>query len=366
MKKLCIITCWFEWTWWWRIASILENAFSKEYETVTLIWFHDKKIFPIKWKKLYLWHFWKKEFPWRWWIALIPHIINTIRYLHNEKPGIVITIWTYCNFLWLVAQKFLKFKLLLTQHEHITTKIKTDATLLDKILFKLNKYLISNNHIVCVSKEVLKDTIRFYNIPKEQATTIYNWLNFKSIQSLWNEPVGIKDKYIINIGSLDDRKNQETLIKAYAKTQGKNNYKLLLLWEWPKKDYLVNLAKDLSIQKNVIFAWFKDNPYRYLKNASIFCFTSLSEALPTVLIEPLILKVPILTVPVVWSREILDNWNCWIITKDWDIEKYSKLLDEYLIKDNTEMVKKWYKYAEEKFEITAMIQNYSKIIKSII
>lgn len=364
-KKIMILTSGFEWTWGWRIASIMENYFYDKYQTVTLVSFYDKWIFPIKWKKINIWTFWKKEFPGRAYIALPIHIFNTIRYIKKEKPDIVIWIWTYNNFLWLVAKRFIKFKLLLTQHEHITTKIKSDATFTDKVLFKLNKKLIWNTNIVCVSKEVKNDTIKYYNISKKQASTIYNWLNFELIKTLWNKPIDIRDKYIINIGSLDDRKNQEMLIKAYAKTECKNKYKLLLLWVWPKKDFLMNLAKDLGIEKNVIFAWFNKNPYKFLKNASMFCFTSLSEALPTVLIESLILEVLVLTVPVIWSEEILDNWNYWIITKDWDIDEYVKLMDEYINKDDSEMTKLWYKFAKDNFEINVMMEKYETLLENL-
>ncbi len=366
MRKIAFITCWFEWTWWWRIASILENYFSKENETITLIWFHDNHVFNVLWKKLYLWRFWNKYFPWRWWIAIIPHIINTIRFLYKEKPDIVIWIWSYCNFLWLIAQKFLKIKLLLTQHEHITTKISSDATMLDKIEFKIIKKLINNNKIVCVSKEVMEDTIKYYNLSKEQAITIYNWLDIEWIKKLWEEEIDIKEKYIINIWSFDDRKNQEMLLKAYTISEMKNKYKLVLLGDGPKKEYLKNLAKELWIERNLIFTGFAKNPYKYLSKASLFCFTSFSEALPTVLIESLILEVPVLTVPVMWSKEILDDWNCWIIAKDWDIETYSKLLDKHIKNNNSETIKKWYKYAKENFETSVMIENYKKVINNIL
>ena len=277
----------------------------------------------------------------------------------------VICVWTYNNFLWLVARRFVKFKLLLTQHEHITTKLNSDATLIDKVQYKSIKYLINDKEIVCVSKEVMEDIIKFYNISKNQVKTIYNWLDFDLIKSQWDVPIKVKDNYIINIGTLDDRKNQEMLIRAYARTNCKNKYKLLLLWEWWKKDYLLNLANELWIGESVIFTGFDKNPYKYLKNASMFCFTSLSEALPTVLIESLILKVPILTVPVIWSREILDGWNCWIITENWNIDKYSELMDEIINRDNSNMVNKWFKFAEENFEITAMMKKYEIIIKNM-
>lgn len=103
----------------------------------------------------------------------------------------------------------------------------------------------------------------------------------------------------------------------------------------------------------------------FLKNASLFCFTSLSEALPTVLIESLILKTPILTVPVIWSKEILNNWNYWIIAKDWNINNYSELIDKYIEKNNSEIIMKWYDFAKSNFDINIMTNNYNNILKRL-
>lgn len=367
MKKILFISGWFDGRGIGKICSIMENYFAKKYETVTLVPFYDWEIFPIVWKKINIWSFWKKPFPGRGYLCLFTHLINIIKIIKIEKPDIVICIWSYSNSLWLIVRKFIKFKLLLTQHEHLTLRSKISAGSLEKMLIKLNKYLIWNTKIVCVSNEIMEDTVKYYKISKWQTIVIYNWFNFAEIQSLWNKSPTINEKYIINIWALTKGKNQQMLIKAFANSECKSHYKLLFLWEGLTEDKkrLVNLTKELWIERDVIFAWFDKNPYKYLKHSSMFCFTSLYEALPTVLIESLILKVPILTVPVIWAKEILDNWNCWIISKDWDVDEFSKLINKYIDKDNSELVEKWYKFAENNFNISTMMQNYEKLINNL-
>lgn len=354
--------CW----WWWKIAGIVENFLSKHYETVTLVCFDDKWIFDIKWKKIRIWPLFNFSFPWLWYIEIIHQIINTIKYIKKEKPSIVIWFGSYYNLLWLVAKKFLDFKLLLTQHEHISSQ--------KSILPKLSSYhliyfmirrLIWNNKILCVSDEVRSDTIKHYRIKESQAQTVYNWLDFDEIWKLWNDKIDIKEKYIINIWRLDAWKNQELLIKAYGKSKIKEKYKLLLLWEWYMERPLKNLCKTLNIEASVIFAWFDKNPYKYLKNASLFCFTSLTEALPTVLIESLILDIPIITVPVMWAKEILNNGKFWIITKNYE--------EETLVKELDNLVEWWKKslnngkqnFLNKNFSIEAMGKKYLKIIRNL-
>ncbi len=366
MKKILILALWFNWWWAWKIAALMENFLSESYETTTLIFFDDTWVFHIKWKKININIFPKKSFPWLWYILLIPHIISTIKHIKKEKPDIVISIWTYCNFLWLVAKKFVKFKLLLTQHEWISARkaIETKISSLN-LIFHIIKKLIWNNKIVCVSDEVRIDSIKHYWIKEDQAITIYNWLDFNEIKKLWNEINHIHDKYIINIWTLCMRKNQEMLIKAYSQTKCKNEYKLVLLWEWSQKQYLEELAKRLNIKENVIFLWFQKNPYHYLKHASLFCFTSYAEALPTVLIEALILWVPIITVPVVWSNEILNKGKCGYILDNWDTNIFAKKIDEIIDKDNSNIIQEWISFSENNFSIEQMKNRYLNVLKNI-
>lgn len=367
MKKILILTIGFDWWGSWKMAALMENFLNKSYDTTTLVFYNDTWVFRLKWKKININTFSKLNFPWIWYIAPIPHIISTIKYIKKEKPDIVISVWTYCNFLWLVAKKFLNFKLLLSQHEHITSRKEKDSMLSSyNLIFYMIKKLIWNNKIICVSNECKLDTVKEYKIQDDQAITIYNWLDFNEIKKLSNEKIDLIDKYIINIWWLNDLKNQELLIKAYSKSKIKETYKLLLLWKWEKEKELKDLAKKLNINDYVIFGWFDKNPYKYLKKASLFCFTSKSESFWLVLLESLILWIPIITVPVSWAIEILKNWKYWIIIKDWEEHNLIKELDSFekwqikKLKDENRI-----KYLNKNFSIKAMENKYIKIINSL-
>jgi len=55
------------------------------------------------------------------------------------------------------------------------------------------------------------------------------------------------------------------------------------------------LVSDLNLQKKVIFKGFCTNPFPYIKNSKAMILCSDYEGLPTVLIEALILRVPIIS-----------------------------------------------------------------------
>ena len=367
-KKILILTTW-NCGWSWKMTSIMENYFSeKNYETVTLVAFYDRWIFPIKWKKINIWTFWKKSFPGRWYLMLLLHIINTIRYINKEKPDYVIGVSCYCNFLWLCAKRFLDFKLLLTQHEYLTTRMKNVKKYqVDWLVLYAIKKLIWKTKIVCVSEAVQKDIIQYYWLYEKQTQTIYNWLDFSQIKKLWDEKIDFNEKFLINIWRLDRWKNQELLVKAYSKSKIKNDYKLLLLWEWDKDRYLRKLCKNLNVDKLVIFAWFEKNPYKFLKKASLFCFTSLTESFWLVLLESLVLDIPIITVPVTGAGEILNNWKFWIIIKDWDEQNLIKELDVFAengVRYNYNVEEK-NKFLDENFSVSVMGEKYIEALKNL-
>ena len=366
MKKILILTVWFNWWGSWKIAALMENFLNKSYKTVTVVFSKDTKIFKIRWKKINVWNLFNFSFPWWWYIQLIFHIISTIKYIKKEKPDIVIWIWTYWNFLWLVARKFLRFKLLLSQHEHITSRKSNLSTLeLYNFIFLMTRVLIWNNKIICVSDEVRSDTIKNYRIKESQAQTIYNWLDFREINKLWNEKIDINNKYIINIWWLNVWKNQKLLINAYSKSKIKEKYKLVLLWEWYMEQPLKNLCKTLNIEDSVIFAWFDKNPYKYLKKASLFCFTSLTESFWLVLLESLILWTPIITVPVTWAKEVLDNWRFWIITEDYNELTLIKELNKFVEWKNNDLNNEKRNFLNKNFSIEAMEQKYLETIRNL-
>lgn len=363
MKKLLIITFWFEWTWWWKIAQVLENKLSKKFKTVTLIWGIDKGIYNIIWKKYYIWKFiWNKEFPLRWLISLFRHIINTIRYIRIENPDIVMAIWTYSNFLWLIAQKLLKIKLVLTQHESLIIYKWNNHLSTNWLIIKRIKKFIWKNKIICVSKKIMSEIINYYNIDKSQAILIYNWIDYKKIYSLSDEKLDIKYDYIINIWTLDDNKNQEMLIKSFWVLKNKTNYKLLLLWDWPNKNQLENLIEELNLKNKVKILWYVKNPYKYLKHAKAFVFTSKSESFWLSIVESLLLKVPIITTSC-WGTayEILQNGKYWTIIDSNDYKVFSKKLELHIDNywSNTD---EWKKYAESNFSQEKMINGYKEFL----
>ena len=159
-----------------------------------------------------------------------------------------------------------------------------------------NQY--SNTKLITVSKGVADDLIKFGIKPKSY-TTIYNLFDFDYIKEKANEEAISESDYIICVARFAKDKRHDVLIKAYKDANIRE--KLLLLGTTDKLSDEENLSCikqmiiDLGIEDKVIFKGFIPNPYPWIQKAKALILSSDHEALPTVLIESLILKTQVVS-----------------------------------------------------------------------
>ena len=117
---------------------------------------------------------------------------------------------------------------------------------------------------------------------------------------------------IIMVARLDEIKDQETLLRAYAKIHKKCN--LILVGDGNKRAYLESIATDLGLNIKKIFLGSKLDIPLMLAKADIFAFsTTLSEGFGIALIEAMAAKLPIIATDVPACREVLDNGKAGIL-----------------------------------------------------
>ena len=129
---------------------------------------------------------------------------------------------------------------------------------------------------------------------------IYNGHDIQSYQTMANKDLPISlsnEKYIyLNIGRLNEAKGQWHLLKAFSLCVIKDpNLILIIIGEGELERDLKSLIKLLHLEDKVIMLSNTLNIFPYIKRANCFCFTSLYEGLPNVLIETLSVNTPIIT-----------------------------------------------------------------------
>ncbi|MFI8413140.1 CDP-glycerol glycerophosphotransferase family protein [Paeniglutamicibacter gangotriensis] len=100
----------------------------------------------------------------------------------------------------------------------------------------------------------------------------------------------------VTVGRMSPEKNQERLIRAFAKVHATYpDTRLMLIGSGPLQPSLRSVAAGLGIQRDVVFTGLQNNPYILMKNADCFVLSSDYEGQPMVILEARTLGLPIIT-----------------------------------------------------------------------
>ena len=185
--------------------------------------------------------------------------------------------------------------------------------------FLVKKLLERLDIITGPSNTVLKDIKDTYFVNEKKLKVLNNSINFSLIEKLSQDSIDIKDDYIINVGRLEEQKNQKALIRSFYKVSKVfPNLKLVIVGDGSLKEALIKLSKSLELEDKVIFTGYQNNPWKYMKRAKAFVLSSIFEGLPLVLIESMYLKVPIISFNITPSVEMTENGKLGILAKSYD------------------------------------------------
>lgn len=201
------------------------------------------------------------------------------------------------------------------QHNDLHSEWKTKYPYLEGV-FNLYPYY---RKVVSVSELTMLNNIEnlssIFNIEKKKFDFANNTIIPETIISLSqvNDEINplfaeYTGKKILNIGRLSHEKDQEKLIRAFAKSElVEQDVNLFILGQGPLKDHLQKVIQDLNLSERVYLLGQVENPYIYLKNADLFVLSSNHEGQPMVLLEALTLNTPILATDIVGNRSVLTS-----------------------------------------------------------
>ena len=113
---------------------------------------------------------------------------------------------------------------------------------------------------------------------------------------------------LINIGTLEARKNQSYLLDIIAALRKQGTpLTLTIVGDGPDRSLLENKAKDLDITDLVSFAGFVANAAELITSHKAYIHVAIIENLPVTLLEALARSCPIFAVPAGGVPEILNN-----------------------------------------------------------
>ena len=110
----------------------------------------------------------------------------------------------------------------------------------------------------------------------------------------------------VNVGRLSPEKNQERLIRAFARVHAEDpKTRLLLVGSGPLAGHLEGVVAELGLEGSVFLTGMQRNPHAIMAKSDCFVLSSDYEGQPMVILEALVLQLPIVTVEFASAKNAL-------------------------------------------------------------
>lgn len=247
-------------------------------------------------------------------LSLTSSLFNLRSIILKENPDAVLSFGDKYNVYTLLATKFLKTKIFISDRSNPKRKIPRSTEILRKYLYKYATGIIAQT---ALAKEILEQKTNSKNI-----RIIPN-----PLKEIKKYPGIEREKIILNVGRLVPQKGQTYLLEAFSKIKDKS-WRLVLLGSGPLLDALQKQAIELGIQDSVSFPGAVKNVDEWLARASIFAFPSISEGFPNALIEAMGAGLPCVSFDCdAGPGEIIKDGENGILLPVQDTEALSKAID---------------------------------------
>lgn len=232
-------------------------------------------------------------------------LLRLIAYLRKWKPTVIMSCLDVPNILLVIAAKLSAYKgrFIISQRAVVfaslreLTQFRRSMTLfLQRNLFPKADSLISNSF--AAASEV-QDIL---GVSANKIFTIHNALDVERIKLLAVETLDDQwfsnnsSPMIVSVGSITERKDMGTLIKAFAMVRKLRNVRLAIIGKGDKcgeTQKIKKLISDLAICDSVHLPGFDPNPYKWIAASAVFVSSSKAEGFPNVIAEALSLGCPV-------------------------------------------------------------------------
>jgi glycosyltransferase involved in cell wall biosynthesis len=291
-----------------------------------------------------------------------------VRYLRKYRPAVIYSAISHANIiaLWAKSLASVKTKVVACEHSTLSRSIQNPVNFRDKLLPYFMRRFYPQACVVAVSQGVADDLSRVLKLPRDRIYAIANPIVEPKILDLSKEPVVDPwfmfgdQPVILSVGRLTEAKDFGTLIKAFAEVLKVKDCRLVILGEGEKRRELESLIESLNLVNKISMPGFVDNPYKYMRQASVFVLSSKWEGLPNVLIEAMACGTPLVATDCPSGpNEILQNGEYGLLVSVGDKDKMAEAILQQL-----EVPTDCNKLLERSlnFSVTRAVNEYLKLI----
>ncbi|MBL7057943.1 glycosyltransferase family 4 protein [Patescibacteria group bacterium] len=166
--------------------------------------------------------------------------------------------------------------------------------------------------VVAISENTKQDIVDLLKVNEGKIEVIHSGLCV--IDKVVDDKLDLPDRYFLYLGTVEPRKNIESIIKAYIKLREKSvdyaRHKLVIAGGkgW-RCNQVYEMAGGSIFYKDIVFAGYikKEHKYLYYKNASIFIFPSIYEGFGFPPLEAMHLGIPVIASNTSCLPEVLQD-----------------------------------------------------------
>jgi N-acetylgalactosamine-N,N'-diacetylbacillosaminyl-diphospho-undecaprenol 4-alpha-N-acetylgalactosaminyltransferase len=249
-----------------------------------------------------------KQYPIEKFFSLIYWAYQYKKLCSQHNIDISLSFMNRANYINIISRFFgSKSKIVISErivssNEYSTQSIKD---ILSRSLVK--KLYPKADLILPNSQGIQRDLIQNFHIDETLIEVINNPIDIDKINEMCNEPIEKpldESRFnFITVGRLHPQKNHKILLEAIKELDAN----LYIIGEGYLKNQLLEQIQALSLQNRVFLLGNQTNPFKYLKQADCFLFSSNYEGFPNVVLEALTVGLPVISTDCnSGPREILD------------------------------------------------------------
>ncbi|RTK94624.1 MAG: glycosyltransferase [Neisseriaceae bacterium] len=249
-------------------------------------------------------------------------------------------------------------------HFDLETYLSGKSRMLSKLKNKFSNY----SSIVVLNDKMLLDCRGTFSEVRYKFFKIYNLFDVDNIRALSLEKLNNQmSNYIVTVCRLqEDQKDVTTLIKAFNQARLKYCYsgKLVIVGDGGSRGELEKLTNDLNLNDHIVFMGSQQNPFKFMKHADAFVFSSKFEGFGNVIVEAMAVGVPIVATDCpVGPREILQDGDCGILVKVGDAEELARQINNVIT--DTQLRQRLLSKSSLRVDDFAAVKNLTQLYKLI-
>ena len=263
-----------------------------------------------------------------------------VRYLRRVRPRALLSALGHANVVAVVAKVLARVptRVVVSERNNFSVLKKHTKSLSTSLVGWLMRLTYRRaDGVTAVSGGVAVDLAAGIGLPRSSIDVVYNPVETVALHELANEEVNDpwfqagEPPVVLGVGRLESQKGFADLIRAFGMLRNTHHARLMVLGEGSLRLDLEGLVRRLGLEHEVRLPGFVDNPYSFMRRASVFVLSSGWEGLPNVLIQAMACGTPVVsTACPSGPDEILDNGRWGRLVPVGDVDALAAAMAETL------------------------------------